>query len=179
MQFVVRAPADPAGVARAVRKEITSAIAGTTVNRFYTLDENIAVAAQELLVGTAPLFPLIATGLLLTTAGIYGVLAFAMARRSKELALRVAIGASAADLARLVSAHSLRLVTTGTVLGIAATYALARVVRASGGGGSVFDPAVNAFVAPVAIIMVITTIATWIPSRRAMRVDPAVLLRSE
>ena len=102
-----------------------------------------------MLVGTAPLLPLIATGMLLTAAGIYGVLAFAITRRSKELAVRVAIGATGRDIVRLVTAHSLRLVVLGTCFGIGATFALTRVARAAGGGGSVFDPGWAAFVVPV------------------------------
>ena len=133
---------------------------------------------QEMLVGTAPLVPLIAIGMLLTTTGIYGVLAFAIARRSKELALRIAIGASARDLIRLVAAHSLRLVAIGTVLGIAAMFGLTQIVRAGGGAGSPFDPAWPAFAIPVAIVVAIGALATWIPSRRAMRINPAILLRT-
>jgi len=131
-----------------------------------------------MLVGTAPLVPLIAIGMLLTTTGIYGVLAFAIARRSKELALRIAIGASARDLIRLVSAHSLRLVAIGTVLGIAAMFGLTQIVRAGGAAGSPFDPTWPAFAIPVAIVVAIGALATWIPSRRAMRINPAALLRT-
>jgi putative ABC transport system permease protein len=133
---------------------------------------------QEMLVGTAPLAPLIAVGMLLTTAGIYGVLAFAITRRSRELAVRVAIGASGRDLVRLVTAHSVRLIALGSACGIGVTFALARVVRANGGSGSIYDPAWPAFLIPIAIVAVIGAVATWIPSRRAMRINPAVLLRT-
>jgi len=92
MTFVVRASADPSPVAIAMRREIRNAAGGNVVGSLFTLDQIIAVGSQETLVGTAPLAPLIATGMLLTAAGIYGVLAFAIARRSKEFALRVAIG---------------------------------------------------------------------------------------
>jgi putative ABC transport system permease protein len=136
------------------------------------------VAAQELLVGTAPLLPLIAIGMLLTTAGIYGVLAFAIARRARELAVRMAIGATARDLARLVSAHSLRLVAAGIACGIALTFALSRIVRASGGAGTIYDPDWPAFAAPVLIVAAIGALATFVPSRRAMRIDPAAVLRN-
>ena len=64
----------------------------------FTFDEITEVAGQEMLVGTAPLVPLIAIGMMLTMAGVYGVLAFAITRRSRELAVRVAIGATAGDL---------------------------------------------------------------------------------
>ena len=83
---------------------------------------------------------------MLTTAGIYGVLAFAITRRSRELAVRMAIGATPADVVRLVTAHAVRLVGIGATLGIALTFGLSRVVRAAGGAGSVFDPPLHVFV---------------------------------
>jgi putative ABC transport system permease protein len=179
MTFVVRASGEPSPVATAMRREIRNAAAGNVVGSLFTLDQVIATGSQETLVGTAPLVPLIATGMLLTAAGIYGVLAFAIARRSKELALRVAIGASSREVVRLVTLHSVRLVAMGTTAGIGATFALGRIVRASGGGGSFLDPRWPAFVIPVAIITVIGALATWVPSWRALKINPAVLLRAQ
>jgi putative ABC transport system permease protein len=178
LQLLVRAAGDPVPLVQVVRRGIRDAAPGNIVTSAYTFEQIIAVMGQEMLLGTAPLAPLIAIGMLLTTAGIYGVLAFAITRRSRELAVRVAIGASGRDLVRLVTVHSLRLVALGTSCGIGVTFALARVVRASGGGGSIYDPAWPAFVIPIVIVGVIGAVATWIPSRRAMRINPAVLLRT-
>jgi hypothetical protein len=178
LRIVVRAQADPAPLIRTLRRELPSEIAGLTVGSAFTYDEISSISAQEILVGTAPLVPLIAIGLLLTTAGIYGVLAFAIARRSRELAVRVAIGATGRDLVRLVTAHSARLILIGTTCGIGLTFALSRIVRASGGAGGIYDPDWPSFVAPVLVIAAIGAAATWIPSRRAMRVDPAAVLRT-
>jgi ABC-type antimicrobial peptide transport system permease subunit len=160
------------------RREIRDAAPGNVVTNTYTLDQIIAVMGQEMLVGTAPLMPLIAIGMLLTTAGIYGVLAFAITRRSRELAVRVAIGASRRDVIQLVVAHSLRLVAAGSALGIGVTFGLSRIVRAGGGGGSIYDPAWPSFAIPVLIVLAIGALATWLPSRRALRINPAVLLRT-
>src|SRR5262245_28637516 len=179
MTFVVRAATDPAAVVKELRREVRNAAAGNVVSQLFTLDQVIAVGSQETLVGTAPLVPLIATGMLLTAAGLYGVLAFAIARRSKELALRMAIGASGREVVRLVTLHSVRLVTVGTIAGIGATFALGRIVRASGGGGSFLDPRWPAFVIPIGIIVAIAALATFVPSRRALRINPAILLRSD
>ena len=150
MTFVVRASADPAPSPPRCAARSGMPPPATWLAALFTLDQIIAIGCQEMLVGTAPLVPLIATGMLLTAAGIYGVLAFAIARRSKELALRVAIGASSREVVRLVTAHSVRLVAVGTIVGIGATFALGRIVRASGGGGSFLDPRWPAFVIPVA-----------------------------
>jgi ABC-type antimicrobial peptide transport system permease subunit len=133
---------------------------------------------QEMLVGTAPLFPLIVIGMLLTAAGIYSVLAFSIARRQKELAVRVAIGATGRDVVRLVTAQSLRLVAAGCLLGVGVTVGLARVVRADGGAGLLYDASWPIVAIPVLIILGIGALATWIPSRRALRINPAILLRT-
>jgi len=178
LRIVVRAAGDPAPLVRTLRRELPAEVAGLTVGNVFTYDEISSISAQEILVGTAPLVPLIAIGMLLTTAGIYGVLAFAIARRSRELAVRVAIGATGRDLVRLVTAHSARLILIGTACGIGLTFALSRIVRASGGAGGVYDPDWPSFVAPVLVIAAIGAAATWIPSRRAMRVDPAAVLRT-
>jgi ABC-type antimicrobial peptide transport system permease subunit len=114
--------------------------------------------------------------MLLTAAGIYGVLAFAVSRRATELAVRVAVGARGTDLLRLVAAHSLRMLGLGTAIGIALTYALTRVAQ---GRGGVFDsPGWQAFVVPMALIFAIGTIATLIPMRRALKINPSNLLRT-
>jgi ABC-type antimicrobial peptide transport system permease subunit len=88
------------------------------------------------------------------------------------------MGATGRDLVRLVSRQSVYLVAAGASLGIGLTYGLARLVRASGGAGSIFDPTASAFVAPLVAIVAIGILATWVPSRRARRIDPAVLLRT-
>ncbi|HEV3057926.1 MAG TPA: ABC transporter permease [Vicinamibacterales bacterium] len=177
LQLLVRAVSDPAPLVRSVRQAARDASAGNTVASAFTYDQITEVMGEEMLVGTAPLVPLIAIGMVLTTAGIYGVLAFAIARRSRELAVRVAIGATGRDLLRLVTAQSARLIVTGIALGIGLTFALSRIVRASGGAGSIYDPDWPAFAAPVLIVAAIGGLATLVPSRRAMRIDPAAILR--
>jgi putative ABC transport system permease protein len=136
------------------------------------------VTGQEAIVGTAPLFPLIVSGMLLMSSGLYGVLTFAVSRRTRELAVRMAIGADWRTQVRLIMAQSLRLVAIGSALGIALTFGLSRVVRAAGGEGSLYDPDWPAFVVPVFVVLVVALLATWVPARRALRVDPARLLRS-
>jgi putative ABC transport system permease protein len=178
LQLLIRAANDPVPLVQAVRRAVRDAAPGNIVTGAFTLDQIIVVMGQEMLVGTAPLAPLVAIGMLLTAAGIYGVLAFAVARRSRELAVRVAIGATNRDLVRLVTSHTFRLLALGSTCGIALTSAVARIVRASGGGGSIYDPAWPAFVVPIILVATIGALATWIPSRRVTRINPAVLLRT-
>jgi putative ABC transport system permease protein len=178
VHFLVRAEGDPGPLTQTIRREVRDAVPGTVVAGAVTIDQIFSIIGQEILVGTAPLVPLIVVGMLLTTAGIYGVLAFAISRRSRELAVRIAVGATGRDLVRLVSAHTLRLVVVGVTAGIAVTFGLSRIVRTRGGAGSIWDPGVAAFVLPVLIVIVIGALATWIPSRRVLRINPADLLRT-
>jgi ABC-type antimicrobial peptide transport system permease subunit len=140
--------------------------------------EVLTTGGQETLAGTAPLVPLIVVGIALTSVGVYAVLAFAVARRSKELAARVAMGATRRDITRIVATLTCRLIGIGSLLGTGATFALSRFVRASGGAGSKYDtPSWPAFVLPALILTGVGLLAMWIPSRRALRIEPATLLR--
>ena len=178
LNFVLRTPAAAEPLIAGLRREIPKVAQGHVVASAINAREWIALGGREILAGTLPLVPLITIGLLLTVSGVYAVLAFAVARRSKEFALRTALGASARDIVRLVAAHSLRLITIGSVLGVVATFALTRVVRASGGAGSIFDtPGWPAFAVPMLAMIAVGAIATWIPCRRALHASPAVLLR--
>jgi predicted permease len=178
MAFLIRAAGDPSGLVQTVRNRLQTAERGSVSASAETVDQVLDIMGQEMMVATAPLFPLVTIGMLLTTAGIYGVLAFAIARRSRELAVRVAVGASAPDVVGLVARHTLRLVAAGSVLGTLLMFALARVVRAGGGAGSIWDPSIQAFLVPVATLLIVAAIATWIPARRALDIDPVVLLRT-
>ena len=130
------------------------------------------------MVATAPLFPLIIVGIMLTTAGIYGVLAFAIARRSRELAVRIAVGASAGDVVKLITTQTVRLVSTGAIVGLLLMLGLTRLVRSNGGAGSIWDPPLAAFLVPIIVLIVVGAVATWVPARRALKIDPVTLLRA-
>jgi putative ABC transport system permease protein len=164
----------PSPFVQSLRRNISAL--GTGAVRVTTMDQIIAITSQEILVGTYPLAPLILTALLLTAAGIYGVLAFAVTRRATELAVRVAVGATRADVLRLVMRHSVRLLGIGMACGVGATFALTRV--AQGRGGMFDSPGWQTFAIPVLVIIVIGVLATVIPMRRAIQIDPARLLRT-
>lgn len=175
-EFMVRATGDAAPLTQTIRREVDAMGGGVVVAGVNTVEQIKAIIGQEIIVGTFPLFPLIATGMLLTAAGIYGVLAFAVSRRAPELAVRVAIGATNRDLLRLVALHSAGMLGLGTAIGVALTFGLTRV---SQGRGGVFDsPGWEAFVVPILMICAIGTIATLIPMRRALKINPSSLLRT-
>jgi hypothetical protein len=178
MSFLIRAEGNPGSLVQTIRREIRDTAAGTEVRRLYTLTEMRNIIGQELLVGTAPLFPLITIGLLLTAGGIYGVLAFAVTRRARELAVRLAIGATGRDVIGLITKQTARLVGLGAFIGVGVTFALSRIVRAGGGAGSLYDPPPLAFFVPVIILIAIGALASWIPSKRALKINPAIVLRA-
>jgi predicted permease len=178
VRFLVRAHDDPALLVQPIRRALVAASPGNVVSSANTFRQILSVQGQEMMLGTAPFFPLIAIGMLLTAAGIYGVLAFAITRREREIAVRVAIGATRTNQMQLVALHSLRLLGIGVTSGVGITFALSRVVRAVGGGGSLYDPPWPAFVIPVLIVLLVGAIATWVPTRRALRINPALLLKA-
>jgi putative ABC transport system permease protein len=177
MTFYVRASGNPADLVQAVRAEIRGVGLDHVVSGTFTLQSVVDVIGREILTAVYPMTPLIATGLLLSAAGIYGVLAFAVTRRSRELAIRVAVGATGKQLVGLIAGLSLRLVTLGVLLGVGATFALSRFAQGEGG---VFDsPSFAVFIVPVIVVLAVGSLATWLPSRRALSVNPAGLLRNE
>jgi putative ABC transport system permease protein len=116
-------------------------------------------------------------GLLLAAAGIYGVLSCLVEQRLREIGIRLALGASRGDAARLILGSGLALTGTGLVTGLALALALVRVMRTLLYDVEPSDPASVALVATV--LLVTAAIAAWIPTHRAMRVNPATLLRED
>jgi predicted permease len=118
-----------------------------------------------------------AIAVLLTAAGIFGLVSHGAAARTREIGLRVALGAPAASIVALVSRRTTVLVGLGTVVGLAAAAALSRFLEALLFGVRPLDPVSYAVVA--ALMGAVAALACWLPTRRALRVDPAVALRVE
>jgi len=115
--------------------------------------------------------------LLLSAIGIYGVLSQNVARRTQEIGVRMALGASAGEILRLMLRRGLALVAVGLAIGAAAALTMTRLLQTLLFGVSRTDPATFAGVA--VMLGVVALVATWIPARRAMRVDPLVALRRD
>jgi putative ABC transport system permease protein len=180
MQVFLRATHDPRPLVTRFRQEVRHLGPAYSVPAAFALDDVIVVGAKEILVFAAAMSPLLAIGMFLTATGIFGVLAFAIARRAKELALRIALGASRSEVVRVVIVQTLGLLTIGSALGVAVTFGLSRMAAAAGGGGSSFGtPGWEAFAIPVLIVLGVGALASWFPIARALRIDPAMLLRTE
>ena len=115
--------------------------------------------------------------LLLAAVGVYGLHAVWVQRRSREIGIRLALGAESNRVATMVIAQGLRLAVAGVALGLVAAFALARVLSGLLFGVRPHDPVVFAIVP--AILMVIAVVSVWLPARRATRIDPLMTLRSE
>ncbi len=115
--------------------------------------------------------------LLLAAVGLYGVLSYSVGQRTREIGVRMALGAQSADVVSLVVRHGFKLASLGLLLGAAAAFALTRLLRTVLYEVSPFDPA--SFAAVAAVLALIGLFACWLPARRATRVNPIEALRSE
>jgi predicted permease len=179
LQVVVRARDNPRPLVTRIRQEVRHLGPTYAVPTAFALDDVIEIGAREILVFAVALSPLLAIGAFLTATGIFGVLAFALARRAKELALRIALGASRREVVRVVAVHTLGLLTIGSALGVAVTWGLSRMVGTAGDSSSFGTPGWEAFAIPVLIVLGVGALASWIPITRAIRIDPAMLLKTE
>jgi len=171
----LRGSPDNAGVMlKAVARTVD---ADEPVEDLMTMEDDLALMVSPLRFMAALLGLLGAIALGLATFGIYGVMSYLVARRTRELGIRSALGAEAAQLWRFVVGRGLRLTLTGTILGLAAAFALTRLLRQALFSVRATDPVVFAGVA--VLLVVISVLACWGPARRATRADPLVALRSE
>jgi putative ABC transport system permease protein len=177
-EIVVRSPATagPALVAQ-IKPMVWKVDPSIPVTKVRTMSEvmSISLAAQRF--NTLLLGVFAGVALLLATVGLYGVLAFSVAQRTREIGIRMALGAQARDVMRLVLRQGLTLSLLGVGAGICVSLAGTRVLAGLLYGVAPTDPATFAIVA--LILMAVALAACFIPARRAMRVDPMVALRYE
>lgn len=118
-----------------------------------------------------------AIGLILAVIGIYGIVSFSTAQRTREIGIRMALGGSARDVMRLILQQGVRMVAIGLAVGLLAALGITRVMTGLLIGVNPSDPLTYATVAIV--LSAVALLACWLPARRATRVDPGVALRYE
>jgi predicted permease len=177
MTLVVRTAGDSTSVAAAVRRVARALDPRMPMFEVETLATQVAASLREerLLATLSSGFSLLA--LLLSCLGLYGILSYAVAQRTREIGIRMALGAARRDLLWLVLRDALRLVSFGVALGIPAALAAARLLASQLFGISAADP-VAIGLATLALLVVVA-VAGYLPARRATRVDPLVALRDE
>jgi putative ABC transport system permease protein len=174
--WVVRTNGDPAALMPSVRTAVWSVDDTLPITRVQTLDhvKSAATAAQQFNLLLVGLFGVLA--LVLAAVGLYGVTAYHVSQRTRELGIRVALGAKRPALVRLVLAHSARLTLIGVAIGTIAALALTQVMTTLLFGVSARDP--MTFVGVAVVLVAVSLVASFVPARRATRVDPVVALRT-
>jgi predicted permease len=175
MTFVVRTATDPQSVAAAMRGVLQEVDRSQPVQSIAPMADLISSSTAEPLFQARLISIFSMLALLLSAIGIYGVLAYSITERTREIGIRMAFGAEKSDITRMVLKRSLLLVTAGVVLGVAGAVAMTRVLARFLFEVKPTDPVT--FVAVVLLLVVVALLAGLLPARRATRVDPLVALR--
>jgi len=160
--------------ARAVVRELDPAV---PVYDVAGVQELVRKSGAQLLFVMQLLAGFAAVAVLLAAVGLYGVVSYGVAQRTREVGLRMALGARPADVFRLVLARGLTLVLIGVVAGLGISLIATRYLGSLVFGVSPNDPAT--FATAAAVLTVVALLAHWVPVRRALGIDPAIALRAE
>src|SRR5688572_7539958 len=177
LSLVARTTADPHDVTNAIRNEVAQLDRDQPVSRIATMEEVVAESIwQPRLYAT--LFVVFAGGaLVLALIGIYGVMAFLVQTRTHEIGVRMALGATARDVFKLIVGRGMKLTVIGVLIGVAGAIALTRLMHGLLFNTSATDPFI--FLAISILLSVAAFLACYIPARRAAKVDPLIALRYE
>jgi hypothetical protein len=177
LRFAIRTTGDPSAIVDQVRRSVMAIDPRLPIDGLDPLPSLMrqSIREERLVAHLASGFGLLAT--LLASIGLYGVLTYAIKRRTGEIGLRVALGASRRDVLRMVLSDALRLVAGGIVMGVPLALVSARLLRAQLHGVGEFDPA--SIAVALVVLMASAAVAAILPARRASRVSPLVALQAE
>jgi putative ABC transport system permease protein len=179
MHFVVRTTGDPATLSASLKAQIHAVDPNLAVAWAQPMTQTIGsistLARQRFISQLLGLFSSIA--LVIAVVGIYGVIAYSVSRRTNEIGIRMALGAKAGDVLRLVLGQGARIVGLGLLLGLAGTLAAGRAIESMLYRTSAYDPIILAAV--TLLFAAIAALACWFPARRATKVNPVIALRAE
>jgi putative ABC transport system permease protein len=175
--LAVRTSNEPASIAAAVRSEIAALDPQVPVSEVATMDEVVSASVANQRFG-ALLFVLFGViALVLTTVGIYGVISYGVAQRTHEIGIRLALGAGSREVLSLIVSEAMKPALLGAALGLCAAFGLTRLLTRLLYNVKPTDPLV--FAAVLLLLIAVAWLASYIPARRATRVDPIVALRYE
>lgn len=175
LTFIIRTQTEPNQVVPAVREQLRIASGGFPVAHIRTMDEVVvrSTARQDFNMLLLSIFGF--SALLLAAIGIYGLMAYSVQQRVREIGIRMALGADRRRIRGMVVWQGMRLAFAGVALGIGAAFGLTRLIANSLYGVRSWDPAV--FVGVPVVLSLVALTATWIPALRASRLDPMKALR--
>jgi len=177
MRLVIRTDVAPLSLVSTVKEVVRSLDKNVPFSQVSTVEQLLAnsVAPRRLNLALLAVFAVIALALAL--AGIYGVMSYTVATRTREIGVRVALGAQARDVLRLVVGQGIRPALAGVAIGLIASFALTRLMTRLLYGVSATDPLT--FIAVPVLLTAVALLACWIPARRATKVDPMLALRCD
>src|SRR6202790_2046937 len=175
--MVLRAGVDPLSLTRAVRDAFAAVDSLVPAGSVRSMQQVLAhsIALRSFLMTLLSFFAALA--LLLACLGIYGVISYAVSQRTREIGVRMALGAKRADVLRLVLGEAMKVILVGVAVGVAVALGLTKAMASFLYGVSATDPFI--FTSVVLLLIIVAQAACYIPARRAMRVDPMVALRYE
>ena len=177
MTLLVRTAGDPASVTPLIQNELQAMEPALTIYNVRTLLEHVGRSLYVERMETIIFGLLGLLALVLTAIGVYGVVAYSVAQRTRELGIRMALGAQKMDVLKLILVKGLVLVAWGSAIGLVASYWLSRLIASQLYGVSPSDPVTLISVA--VLLGGVALLASYIPARRATKVDPLVALRYE
>ena len=177
MTFVARTSGDPAAVAPALRRELAAIDRDLPLYNVSTMERVLSDSISRRRFQMILIAAFAGVGLLLAAVGIYGVISYSVAQRRHEIGVRMALGARAADILKLVVGQGIGLTLAGVGLGLAGAFALTRVLSSLLYGVSATDPLT--FVCVSLALLGVALLACLLPARRATKVDPMIALRYE
>jgi predicted permease len=177
IHLIVRATSDPRALIGAIRNEAQKLDANLPLYDIKTFSEHLSLSLFPARVAATLLGSFAVVALALAAMGIYGVTSYSVSQRTREIGIRLALGARPADVLRMVVGQSSRLAAAGLLIGLVSAFLLTRLMEGLLYGVSATDPVT--FAAIVALLALVALVACFIPARRASKVDPQVALRYE
>jgi len=177
INLLTRTDVEPTSLAAAVRGQIAGLNKDQAVFNVRTMEQIVSqsVAPRRFSMLLLTVFAVVA--LALASIGIYGLLSYTVAQRTREIGLRMTLGAQRRDVLRLMIGHGMKLALVGVALGLVASVALTRTMKNLLFGVSATDPAT--FISIAVLLALVALLACWVPARRATKVDPIIALRYE
>jgi putative ABC transport system permease protein len=175
--FIVRTSSDPLSIAAGVTEVVHRFDPNLPVTNVMTMDNLISGSVSPRRFSSVLVAIFAGLALLLAAIGIYGVMSYTVSQRTQEIGVRMALGAQLASVQRMILGHTLKLTVLGVGLGLAGAFVVTRFLTSMLFGVGMYDPVT--FLGVAALLVAVALVASYIPARRAMRVDPIVALRYE